>query len=288
MRHITRAGFRSLCQAAVFKGWVRLEIPPTLTDGSKDTFLKQDSKAEISKLWLLKRYFTEPSLSKMQNQKGMDENNFLSPLLIRKATARSTYLLGRTSSEAGEGLDALILWKHGNKKEVNIFIVAQKQSHLSHLINWAGNLSKRPLQADKTQHCNAIKWNVWEKKPFEVSHLNCFARKCQINYFLYTWWRVMLIKGHMNNGRRCLCSGQPGTNKWRSRPAEQRLITQAKRKTERFRGKRRNTVDFFFTLLVYFFSYLLFPHLAGKRVALVPFLPLDVSINQHHHRLWVQ
>lgn len=38
MHNITRGGFRLLCQAAVFKSCMRLEIPPTLTDGDKHFF----------------------------------------------------------------------------------------------------------------------------------------------------------------------------------------------------------------------------------------------------------
>lgn len=57
-----------------------------------------------------------------------------------------------------------------------------------------------------------------------------------------------------------------------------------------FHGEKENTalrrtVGFISPLLVYLFIFILSPHFAVKMVALMPFLPLDVSINQYlyHH-----
>lgn len=69
----------------------------------------------------------------------------------------------------------------------------------------------------------------------------------------------------MNNGGRCLCAAQPGTNKWRNPPAEQRSITNKNQKPiERFGvggGEENtalpNTVDFFNNsacLFIYFLT----------------------------------
>lgn len=131
-------------------------------------------------------------------------------------------------------------------------------------------------------------------EPREVSHLYSFARKCQINYFPFTWWRVMLIKGHMNNGR---C--HPGVNKLPSLPADnrvdQRLITHVNRRPiERFGGKGKHNfvkhsrfLSHFFrsTFLVidlFIFPLIVFPF-DGEIVVLMPFLPQDVSSNQRLH-----
>lgn len=134
-------------------------------------------------------------------------------------------------------------------------------------------------------------------KPVEVSHLNCLARKCQINDFLFTWWRIMLIKGHMNNGRRCLCNASLGQTNGRAfLQSNLESRTKNRKPIERFTGKGKHSSAersrFFLKLclFIYLFIFLLIVSSFGmKRVALVPFLPLDVSINPHlHDRLSVQ
>lgn len=131
-------------------------------------------------------------------------------------------------------------------------------------------------------------------KPFEVSHLKCFAWKCQINYSLFTWWRVMLIKGHMNNGRRCRCNASLGQTNGlillqsnvssRTQTGKRLSVSGGKGKHSFAEHSRFFIIIFFFTLLVYLFVFLLIVSSFGmKRVALMPFFPLDVSINQHLH-----
>lgn len=152
------------------------------------------------------------------------------------------------------------------------------------------------MQADKTQPCNAIKLNVWKMEPFELSHLYSFAWKCQINYFLLTWWREILIKGHMNNGRCCLGNATLKKNKWPRLPAdnrvERRLITHVNRSPmEPFRSVgKHNCVEhsrFFSTPHLYLFVFSLV--FGFETLVLMPFLPQDVSSNQRLHRcLWVR